>query len=252
VTEGPSLPPPRYAHTLHVEAPQPKPFAFLLGIALLAFAVPAGLVFAFLRLVSDAPPLPAEPAPEPVNVAEAPSPEPAPTSVVFELDAGGAGGAVDAAVVASAVPASTEPVDVTAPAPAAPIAAPIPVTWEMGGGILHSCRDAAGKYLDGFKQCGTASELDHYLQRIVSVDLQACDRDVPTGPVTLRANVDFVAGTGAIEVVDGKNQQVTGPWSTCLTAKFGVADLAKVRHTHPKYTLTYRVTPHLADEGVPR
>ena len=74
MTEGPSLPPPRYAHTLHVEAPQPKPFAFLLGVALLAFAVPAGLVFAFLRVVAD---------PPAIATAEAPA-APAPSAAVAE------------------------------------------------------------------------------------------------------------------------------------------------------------------------
>jgi hypothetical protein len=274
VTEGPSLPPPRYSHTLHVEAPQPKPFAFLLGVALLAFAVPAGLVFAFLRFVSDAPPPPAEPAPEPPKVEEAPPRDEARASVVFELDAGSAvdaAPAAEATVASSAAPGSVEAVDgavssattavlppaapVAPAAPAAPVAAPaspVPVTWEMGGGILHSCRDAAGKYLDGFRQCGTASDLDHYLQRVISLDLQACDRDVPTAAVTVRANVDFVAGTGTIDAIDGKNQQVTGPWSACLATKFGLADLAKIRHTHPKYTLTYRVIARLGAEAAPR
>lgn len=269
MTEGPSLPPPRYSHTLHVEAPQPKPFAFLLGVALLAFAVPAGLVFAFLRFVADAPPpagaeVASPNAQEPPPVAEVPPP--APMAVVFEIDAGSDAASADAAssAVAAEIDAgSLAPAD-AAPAPfAAQAAAPTPpppsapapsapVTWEMGMGILHSCRDTSGKYLDGYKECGTAGELDHYLAKVIAQDLVACDKDVPTTTVTVRANIDFGSNSGTLDVVDAKLMQLTSPWSACLGQKFLLEGLAKIRHAHPKYTLTYRVTPHLPGAPVAR
>jgi hypothetical protein len=219
----------------------------LLGVALLAFAVPAGLVFAFLRFVADAPPpagaeVATPNAQEPPKVAEVPPP--APMAVVFEIDAGSDAAPADAAssAVASEIdagalaPADAAPAPFAAqaaaptPAPAAAPAPSAPVTWEMGMGILHSCRDTSGKYLDGYKECGTAGELDHYLAKVIAQDLVACDKDVPTTTVT---------------VVDAKLMQLTSPWSACLGQKFLLEGLAKIRHAHPKYTLTYRVTPHL-------
>lgn len=252
MTEGPSLPPPRYAHTLHVEAPQPKPFAFLLGVALLAFAVPAALVFAFLRVVADPPALAVAEAPAPpVEKAQTEPQERAlepPPAVPVAL-AEDAAVAEDAALAVDASATAAAPVDVApivTPAPPAPPSTPI--TFELGMGILHSCRNTAGKYLEGYQECGSAGELDRYLVKVIGQDLVACEQGAPTVPVTLRVNVDYGALAGTVEVVDAKMMPVPGPWATCLSSHFVLENLAKIRHNNPKYTLTYRVIPHLPGE----
>jgi hypothetical protein len=227
----------------------------LLGVSLLAFAVPAGLVFAFLRFVADAPPEGEALAStqEPPTVVEAPPP--APMAVVFEVEAGASDAAPAAvAIDAGAGEADAAPVaaSVSPPAPVEMPVSVVPVTWEMGMGILHSCRDTAGKHLEGYKECGTAGELDHYLAKVIAQDLVACDKDVPTSTVTVRANIDFGANTGTLDVVDARLMQLTSPWSACLGQKFLLEGLGKIRHTHPKYTLTYRVTPHLPGEPAGR
>ena len=253
MTDGPSLPPPRYAHTLHVEAPQPKPFAFLLGIALLAFAVPAGLVFAFLRVVAEPPapvPVVIEPAP-----AAAPEPvEPTPATTVVDASDDDASVPIDAARLDAApvdAPATALAVVVdAAPADAAPASPPVPMTYELGMGILHSCRNEAGKYFEGFQDCGSAGELDRYLSRVVGQEIVACTESAPTTPVTVRTTVDFRALSGAIDIVDWKMTPVPSPFASCLASHFVLENLAKIRHQHPKYTLTYRVIPHpLAPQG---
>lgn len=252
MTEGPSLPPPRYAHTLHVEAPQPKPFAFLLGVALLAFAVPAALVFAFLRVVADPPALAVAEAPAPpVEKAQTEPQERAlepPPAVPVAL-AEDAAVAEDAALAVDASATAAAPVDaapIVTPAPPAPPSTPI--TFELGMGILHSCRNTAGKYLEGYQECGSAGELDRYLVKVIGQDLVACEQGAPTVPVTLRVNVDYGALAGTVEVVDAKMMPVPGPWATCLSSHFVLENLAKIRHNNPKYTLTYRVIPHLPGE----
>jgi hypothetical protein len=257
VTEGPSLPPPRYAHTLHVEAPQPKPFAFLLGVALLAFAVPAGLVFAFLRVVADPPALapaeaPAAPAPSaerPRDEAHEGTAEPPPAIPVplaedaaAPADAAAAIDASDAGSMLAATAVDAAP-SIVPPPPA------LPVTFELGMGILHSCRNTAGKYLEGYQECGSAGELDRYLVKVIGQDLVACEQGAPTVPVNLRVNVDYGALAGTIEVVDAKMMPVPGPWASCLSSHFTLENLAKIRHNNPKYTLTYRVIPHLPGDA---
>ncbi len=262
MTEGPSLPPPRYAHTLHVEAPQPKPFVFLLGVALLAFAVPATLVFAFLRVVADPPALSVaevssgqgdrprdqaqEQAAEPPPVLPIPMTDDAATLLdaakvddTFDAAATTAGGGVDAMVA---------PGSAATPA-AAPAAMSTPITFELGMGILHSCRNTAGKYLEGYQECGSAGELDRYLVKVIGQDLVACEQGAPTVPLTLRLTVDYGALAGTIEVVDAKMIPVPGPWAACLSSHFVLENLAKIRHNNPKYTLTYRVIPHLPGEA---
>jgi hypothetical protein len=254
VTDGPSLPPPRYAHTLHVEAPQPKPFAFLLGVALLAFAVPAGLVFAFLRVVAE------PPAPVPVVIEPAPAPaaepsEPAPALALVE--APDASDAFDASVAEASSPADAAARDASFDAApivalvsdasvidAAPAAPSVPMTYELGMGILHSCRNEAGKYFEGFQDCGSAGELDRYLSRVVGQEIVACAESAPTTPVTVRTSVNFGALTGTIDVVDWKMTPVPSPFASCLASHFVLENLAKIRHQHPKYTLTYRIIPH--------
>ena len=258
-----SLPAPRYAHTLHVEAPQPRPFAFLLGISLLAFAVPAALVFAFLRVVAEPAPAAQGPtshaapvdSPGPAVLASAqeslqksndleivPDPQSAPATLETDAsvtpDAGGFSGA--AAPASPASPAS----------PATPAVAHVepPLTYELGMGILHSCKTAAGKVLQGYQDCGSAGELDRYLSRAIAQEIAVCSVGAPRAAVTLRASVDYVALGGAIEVVDGKMMPVPSPWATCLASHFVLENLAKIRHIHPKYTLTYRVIPQPSGE----
>jgi len=252
VTDGPSLPPPRYAHTLHVEAPQPKPFAFLLGVALLAFAVPAGLVFAFLRVVAE------PPAPVPVVIEPAPAPAAEPSDPAPAVaDAPDASDAFDASVAEASSPADAAARDASFDAApivalvsdasvidAAPAAPSVPMTYELGMGILHSCRNEAGKYFEGFQDCGSAGELDRYLSRVVGQEIVACTESAPTTPVTVRTSVNFVALTGSIDVVDWKMTPVPSPFASCLASHFVLENLAKIRHQHPKYTLTYRITPH--------
>jgi hypothetical protein len=253
VTEGPSLPPPRYAHTLHVEAPQPKPFAFLLGVALLAFAVPAALVFAFLRVVADPPALavaeaPAPPAEKAQTEPQERALEPPPAVPVALAE--DAAVTEDAALAVDASATAAAPVDaapLVAPAPPAPPSPPI--TFELGMGILHSCRNTAGKYLEGYQECGSAGELDRYLVKVIGQDLVACEQGAPTVPVNLRVNVDYGALAGTIEVVDAKMMPVPGPWASCLSSHFTLENLAKIRHNNPKYTLTYRVIPHLPGDA---
>jgi hypothetical protein len=261
VTDGPSLPPPRYAHTLHVEAPQPKPFSFLLGVALLAFAVPAGLVFAFLRVVAE----PAVPAA--ATALEAPPVEPvAPSSAPAESEPALAADAVDAVDAASPLDAGLVVVAAAlvdaSPAVLAPIVAPVvasppppapppPVimTYELGMGILHSCRSEAGKVFEGYQDCGSAGELDRYLSKVVGQRVGACTEGAPTSSVTVRTHVDFASFSGSIDVVDGKMIPVPSPWATCLSSHFALENLPKIRHLHPRYTLTYRVIPHPLGAG---
>ena len=257
MTEGPSIPPPRYAHTLHVEAPQPKPFAFLLGVALLAFAVPAALVFAFLRVVAEPPALVVAEAPAAAGeAAREPGREEAqeravePPPVVPVALVEDASHALDAAsTTAAALDAAPIALDagVASAAPAPPV--PVPMTFELGMGILHSCRNTAGKYLEGYQECGSAGELDRYLVKVIGQDLVACESGAPTSPMTLRVSVDYSALAGTIEVVDAKLMPVPGPWATCLGSHFVLENLSKIRHNNPKYTLTYRVTPHLGGEA---
>lgn len=252
MTDGPSLPPPRYAHTLHVEAPQPKPFAFLLGVALLAFAVPAGLVFAFLRVVAE------PPAPVPVVIEPAPAPAAEPSDPAPAVaDAADASDAFDASVAEASSPSDAAARDASFDAAptlavvsdasvvdAAPAPPSVPMTYELGMGILHSCRNEAGKYFEGFQDCGSAGELDRYLSRVVGQEIVACTESAPTTPVTVRTSVNFVALTGSIDVVDWKMTPVPSPFASCLASHFVLENLAKIRHQHPKYTLTYRIIPH--------
>lgn len=254
MTEGPSIPPPRYAHTLHVEAPQPKPFAFLLGVALLAFAVPAALVFAFLRVVAEPPAVAVAEAPAAAGeTAREPGREEAqeravePPPVVPVALAEDASTALDAAA-ATADALDAAPIALDAGVASEAPAPPVPVTFELGMGILHSCRNTAGKYLEGYQECGSAGELDRYLVKVIGQDLVACEQGAPSAPVTLRVSVDYGALAGTIEVVDAKLMPMPGPWATCLASHFVLENLAKIRHNNPKYTLTYRVTPHRGGE----
>ena len=259
MTDGPSLPPPRYAHTLHVEAPQPKPFSFLLGVALLAFAVPAGLVFAFLRVVAE-PAVPAAataleaPPVEPVASPSAPGEsEPAPVADAAEaVDAASpldAGLVVVEAAPVDAAPVALAPVVAPVVVPPPPPPPPVIMTYELGMGILHSCRSDAGKFFEGYQDCGSAGELDRYLSKVVGQRVGACTEGAPTSSVTVRTLVDFANSSGSIDVVDGKMIPVPSPWATCLSSHFALENLPKIRHLHPRYTLTYRVIPHPLGAG---
>jgi hypothetical protein len=218
-----------------VQVPGPAqdrpPWKSVAIIAAVGFVV--GVAWPRLAGVRLGPSLPEAPSASPaasVSAPPAPAAPPAPTAVLP---------AAAPAPVASALPSAVAAV--ASAAPPAPVSTSAP-TVSVTAGTVQSCKTPDGDILKGAGDCGRVQGLDGLVLPRLRKLADCPEAADASGRLPLVVRADFARGAISVDLGRGASLASADALLACAKANIAGANLSRLSHDNPRYSVGYVVT----------